>query len=468
MKVKKTALESVLLKARGGMQMINEEELDRKDLPAGTPKRPLDGGSGVASLGDAKDNGGDKGSNTTANKRPLDEEDAAPADDKKKEDEKPEVKAEGKELPAFIKKKMKKEESDPASEPKKDDEKADAKEPVKEAKKSCKEEDCKDPECKDCKKDSEVVKEEDAPKIEIKADEVEAEKAKAEKELKKEEVDPAAKDSEKKDDKAVSEEEDKEEDKPKAPEDMKEHLSRLFSGNSLNEEVQSKITKIFESAVSQRTEFEKKIVINLANKKINEAVSSYKSTLVENVDSYLGYVVDEWMKENKVAVEQSLRVELAEAFIGDLRNLFIKHNISIPENQFDLVEELQKTVTDLEGQLSEEMKSNMGLKKQVKALQRESEVLKLSEGMTRAEREKFATLAESVTHSDVLDLGQKLKVLKESHFGKQTVKRGNSDPALIVENEVGESVGIETEEANKDSVSPQMKQYLSAARVIRS
>jgi len=206
--------------------------------------------------------------------------------------------------------------------------------------------------------------------------------------------------------------------------DVKEDIDAILSGEDLSEEFKSKASTIFEAAVSAK-------VISAVNERIetfeddyhkslNEAKEEHKVAVTEKVDSYLNYVVEEWVKENELAVEKGIRSELVEDFMTGLKNLFQEHYIDIPEEKVDLVDDLFEKVEELEKQLDETVNHNVEIKKVLSQFQKEETLREVSEDLADTEKEKLEKLSEGVDYEDSKQYKEKLEVIKENYFPKTT------------------------------------------------
>ena len=204
---------------------------------------------------------------------------------------------------------------------------------------------------------------------------------------------------------------------------MKEDVDALFNGESLSEDFRVKATLIFEAAVTSRVE---KIVEEISNDNdaiLAEAVEEIKNDLTEQVDEYLNYVVEEWVKENQVAIETGLRAELAEDFINGLKSLFAEHYVEIPEEKLDVAEELAQKVVELEESTAAKEAAIAALTEQVNSVKKEKAIAHVCEGLTAVQAEKMKSLAESVEFTTDGDFDNKLAVIRENYFpSKVSVK----------------------------------------------
>lgn len=189
-----------------------------------------------------------------------------------------------------------------------------------------------------------------------------------------------------------------------------------FEGEELTEEFKEKATTIFEAAVNARVEALTAQLEEDYAMKLEEGLTTFTSELSEQIDSYLNYVVEEWMKENELAIESSLRSEITEEFIDGMRNLFAENYIEIPEEKLDVLDNLVSKVDELETRLDETINENIELYAAVKAYAKESMITQVAEGLTVTQKDKFLTLAEGVEFTDEETYSGKLEVLKESFF----------------------------------------------------
>lgn len=195
-----------------------------------------------------------------------------------------------------------------------------------------------------------------------------------------------------------------------------EHLESLFSGENLSEEFMSKTAVIFEAALNERTTKIREQVLRESASIIEEEVQKVTEELATRLDEYLNYAVDEWMKDNKLAVENGIRTEIAESFIGGLKNLFETHYIEVPEKKHDILEDLFNENQELESALNEQIKANMEISKEVTAGQARAIFLETVSDLSRVDAERLASLAESIEFSSSEDFENKLNILKESYL----------------------------------------------------
>ena len=210
--------------------------------------------------------------------------------------------------------------------------------------------------------------------------------------------------------------------------DLSDDVKALVSSDAdLSEEFKDKAAIIFETAVKTRIKEHKEILEVQYEEKLATETETVKEAMVEKVDSYLNYVVEEWMKENELAVERGIRTEIAEDFITGLKGLFTEHYIDVPEEKYNVLDDLTSQVKDLESKLNEQIEKNVNLSKDVSESKRESLVLSVSEDLADTEKEKFASMAENVEYDSADKFAEKLETIKESYFPKTKIEEATSN-----------------------------------------
>ena len=229
---------------------------------------------------------------------------------------------------------------------------------------------------------------------------------------------------EQKEEEVIAEEEQVEEQKL----DLSEDINALFADDStISEEFKSKVATIFEARVMDRVaQIEEEVETRYATQ-LEEAVESIKSDLTTKVDDYLGYVVEQWMQDNEIAIESGLRAELTEEFIAGLRNLFAEHYIDVPSEKVDLVDELAAKVEELEGKLDEEIERGIGFAKALVESRKNEVTREVCEGLTVTQAEKIKSLAESVEFSTEDEYKEKLETIRENYFPSGVKKADEQD-----------------------------------------
>ena len=205
--------------------------------------------------------------------------------------------------------------------------------------------------------------------------------------------------------------------------DLSADINAMFADDStISEEFKSKVSTIFEARVSDRvSQIEEETEAKYAGM-LEEAVESIRADLTEKVDDYLSYVVEQWMKDNEIAIESGLRSELTEDFIAGMRNLFAEHYIDVPAEKVDLVDELAGKVEELESKLNEEIERAIDLKKSLVESRKVETTREVCEGLTDTQVEKIKSLAESVEFSTEDEYKQKLETIRENYFPSNAKK----------------------------------------------
>ena len=232
---------------------------------------------------------------------------------------------------------------------------------------------------------------------------------------------------------------------------VKEHVDALMNGEGdLSEEFKRKAATVFEAAVKSKVREEVERLEEDYRKDLDENMVKTQEGLTEKVDNYLNYVVEEWTKENELAIERGLKGEIAEDFISGLKQLFEDHYIDVPDEKYDVLEAQSQKISELEAKLNEEVEKNIGFKNNNAKLVREQVISQCTGDLTEVEIEKFKSLTEDVDFTDEDSFRSKLDTLKESYFpkNKPTVTETNDD--------------VETGNAQDIDTSSSMGAYMSA------
>ena len=236
---------------------------------------------------------------------------------------------------------------------------------------------------------------------------------------------------------------------------IEEDVNALLSDEDLSEEFKEKAKLVFEAALHAKTKeiqsgLEEQYSIALA-----EEIEDIKLELTERVDSYLEYVSSEWLEENALAVESGLKTEITESFLVNLKGLFEDHYVSMPEEKYDVLESMVEKLDEMEGKLNEQISKNIALNNKLSESVAETVLNAVSEGLAISQKDKLATLAESVEFESENDYYQKLVTLRESYFPRNTGITVNETESL-------------TEEASfqRDTHSPSMDSYLRALSTV--
>ena len=252
--------------------------------------------------------------------------------------------------------------------------------------------------------------------------------------------------------KGKKEEEEEEEDEEEEMEEefnIDEDVNALLEGEELSEEFQEKARTIFEAAlrskVSQIQEaIEEQYAVALA-----EEVEEIKTELAERVDAYLEYVADEWMQENALVIEQGLKTEMTESFLQGMKGLFEEHYVSIPEDKYDVLESMVEKLDEMETKLNEQIEKNVSLNKRLAESVADGIFEKVAEGLAATQKDKLASLAESVEFESEEEYREKLETLRESYFPSRAVSPKARTESL--------SEGVDS---SPESISGSMATYL--------
>ena len=201
--------------------------------------------------------------------------------------------------------------------------------------------------------------------------------------------------------------------------DIEEDVNALLQGEELSEEFQEKAKTIFEAAINSKVAQIKEQLEAQYEEKFVEEIIAAKESLTERVDSYLEYVSDEWMEENQLAVEHGLKTDMTESFLSGMKNLFEEHYVSIPEDKYDVLESMVEKLDDMETKLNEQIEKNVSLNARLSESVADGILDQVSEGLAQTQKEKLASLAESVEFESEESYREKLETLKESYFASK-------------------------------------------------
>ena len=257
----------------------------------------------------------------------------------------------------------------------------------------------------------------------------------------------------------VAEEESSEEEEVVAEEqiedsiDVEEDLTALLEGEELSEEFQNKARTIFEAAIKTKISEVKSELQEQYEKTIVEEVASVKAELAERVDAYLEYVSDEWMSENKLAVEAGLKTEMTDSFLTGMKSLFEDHYVTIPEEKYDVLNSMVEKLDEMEGKLNEQINKNVALNKRLAESTSDVILADVSEGLAVTQKDKLATLAENVEFDGEDNYREKLVTLRNSYFP--------ANPGAPTKKSENLSEGAETGH-QQPAVTGSMESYLKA------
>jgi hypothetical protein len=207
--------------------------------------------------------------------------------------------------------------------------------------------------------------------------------------------------------------------------DVSADVEALTKDEDLSEDFKAKATTIFEAALKSKvSEMKKKMNANY-EEKLKEETEAQKAELTEKVDSYLNYIVEEWMKENSIAIERGIKGEIAEDFISGLKKLFEDHYIDVPDEKYNVLEDQANKIEELEKKLNEQVEKNVELNKANGEMKRQDIIDEASTDLADTAKEKFNKLAEEVEFSNEKDFRTKVATIKESYFGKKVEASGN-------------------------------------------
>ena len=201
--------------------------------------------------------------------------------------------------------------------------------------------------------------------------------------------------------------------------DIEEDVNALLGGEELSEQFREKAKIIFEAALKSKVAEVKESLEAQYAAKLEEQVAEAKEELAERVDSYLEYVSDEWFTENALVIEHALKTEMTESFLHGMRSLFEEHYVSIPDEKYDVVESMVNKLDEMETKLNEQIEKNISLNKRLAESVADGVLDQVSEGLAQTQKEKLASLAESVEFESEEEYREKLETLKESYFASK-------------------------------------------------
>ena len=234
--------------------------------------------------------------------------------------------------------------------------------------------------------------------------------------------------------------------------DFSQDVDALVSGEELSEEFRVKAATIFEAAVTSRVNDEVKSLQEAFEESLTEEVEKIKTDLAEKVDDYVSYATKQWIEENALAVEHGIKNEMAESFFNGLKDLYVEHNFTVPEEKFNLLDGMTGELDEMEKKLNEQIDTNIALQKQIGEYSKMEIVNDAAAGLAETQKEKLASLAEGVEFENEEDFRKKIETIKESYFTRKA--------------EVAEQAKEPTEEASQplveSTVSGTMGKYVDA------
>jgi hypothetical protein len=203
--------------------------------------------------------------------------------------------------------------------------------------------------------------------------------------------------------------------------DIDEDVNALLAGEDLSEEFQEKARTIFEAALRSRVSEIKESLEEQYSNALAEEVEEIKTELADRVDSYLEYVADEWISENALAVEHGLKAEMTESFLEGMKGLFEAHYVSIPEEKYNVIESMVEKLDEMETKLNEQIEKNISLNKRLSESVADGIFDQISEGLADTQKDKLASLSQSVEFESESQYREKLETLRESYFPSRGV-----------------------------------------------
>ncbi len=224
--------------------------------------------------------------------------------------------------------------------------------------------------------------------------------------------------------------------------DVSADVEALLQGEELSEEFQEKAKTIFEAAINSKVDAIQKELETIYSEKLAEEIESTKTSLTERVDSYLEYVADEWLHENQLAVDQGLKAEMSESFMTGLKGLFEEHYVSVPEEKYDVLESMVNKLDEMESKLNEQIDKNIALNKRLSESTSDGILSEVSEGLAVTQKEKLASLAESVEFESEANYREKLVTLRNSYFPNSAPSAQRDNSEFIAESTSNDSTKV--------------------------
>jgi len=239
--------------------------------------------------------------------------------------------------------------------------------------------------------------------------------------------------------------------------DVEDDVNALLGGEELSEEFRAKAKTIFEAAINSKVTAIREEIVREHEEKLSEEVEEIKVELQERVDSYLEYVADEWFVENQLAVENGLKADMTESFLEGMKGLFEEHYVQIPEEKYDVLKSMVEKLDDMETKLNEQIEKNISLNKGLAEATADSILESVSDGLAATQKEKLASLAESVEFDSETEYREKLETLKESYFPHKGASSTSKTETL--------SEGVDS---SPESISGSMAGYLKTLSAFKN
>ena len=235
--------------------------------------------------------------------------------------------------------------------------------------------------------------------------------------------------------------------------DIEEDVNALFGGEDLSEEFKEKAKLVFETALNSKVAEVQEALEAKYQETLEERIAEEKASLSERVDNYLEYVADEWFTENTLAIEQGLKTDMTESFLEGMRSLFEEHYVTIPEDKYDVLESMVEKLDDMETKLNEQIEKNINLNSRLGESVANGILESVSEGLASTQKEKLASLSESVEFESEESYREKLETLRESYFSSRTASPAAKSETL--------SEGVDNSEGVEQHA-PAMSAYLKS------
>ena len=239
--------------------------------------------------------------------------------------------------------------------------------------------------------------------------------------------------------------------------DVEDDVNALLGGEELSEEFREKAKTIFEAAINSKVVAIREEIVREHEEKLSEEVEEIKVELQERVDSYLEYVADEWFVENQLAVENGLKADMTESFLEGMKGLFEEHYVQIPEEKYDVLKSMVEKLDDMETKLNEQIEKNISLNKGLAEATADGILESVSDGLAATQKEKLASLAESVEFDSETEYREKLETLKESYFPHKGASSTSKTETL--------SEGVDS---SPESISGSMAGYLKTLSAFKN
>lgn len=237
--------------------------------------------------------------------------------------------------------------------------------------------------------------------------------------------------------------------------EIDDDLSKISESLELSEENAEKAKTIFKAAVTSKVAEIKEQLESQYSEELKTSVEKVKGDLSEAVDKYLTYCAEEWSKENELAIERGLRSEMTENFIEGLKTLFVEHYVDVPEDKYNVIDELANRLDEMEQKLDGEVTKNIDITEELETLKRGNIVRQAGEDLTESQREKLVSLAEGVDYKSEEDFAEKISEVKNAYFPVEGEK-------LVEDTVVEEGTGVISEESDEPTLAPEIATYANA------